>query len=406
MDRIIFVTEPLLSSAFVQMRFVLPLAHELRQEFQIAVAAPRLSPEVQGLLKGSQILPLDGGAFFPSPRHPEDEAPSYVLSWLRDSLLGLNARALARRREFQGALTVNLSMTTSLPSDVWYVQGRPLGPTLKAIGPSMANPLRSLVRITGPALGLVDNRYFARRFQRSRHIVTHGYHLARWFQERGVPVEAVLHSYLHPFTFEPTTANPSRDYALVYLGKETDMGAVRQLAASGVPLKAFGAKSSGWVTGPVGIPRSSRVEVLGRVSHEELRELYTHARVTAFPFTEEPFGLVPVESMACGTPVVTYGRQGPSETVEDGRTGWLVEDARALVATVQRIFREGYPADVPRWCRERAREFRLESAAQRWRGFLRACLDGTPLPQEVAYPYRNPLLHGITPRWEAPAPMR
>ncbi len=49
----------------------------------------------------------------------------------------------------------------------------------------------------------------------------------------------------------------------------------------------------------------------GRVSDDELARLYANAKFTVFPFIHEPFGYVPVESMACGTPpVLTYDKQG------------------------------------------------------------------------------------------------
>ena len=67
---------------------------------------------------------------------------------------------------------------------------------------------------------------------------------------------------------------------------------------------------------------------LGRRSDDEIRELYRHAAVTLLP-GEEDFGIVPVEAQACGGPVVALARGGATETVVDGKTGVLVEDASA-----------------------------------------------------------------------------
>ena len=61
-------------------------------------------------------------------------------------------------------------------------------------------------------------------------------------------------------------------------------------------------------------------------SDEQVRELYRGCRVLLFP-GEEDFGLVPVEAMACGRPVVAYGVGGAAETVLPGRTGVLYEQA-------------------------------------------------------------------------------
>ncbi len=53
----------------------------------------------------------------------------------------------------------------------------------------------------------------------------------------------------------------------------------------------------------------------------------------------EAFGLVAVEALACGVPVITYRRGGPAEIVRDGETGWVVEpdDVAALAKAVERL---------------------------------------------------------------------
>ena len=52
-------------------------------------------------------------------------------------------------------------------------------------------------------------------------------------------------------------------------------------------------------------------------------------------------GLVPIESMACGTPVLTYGRQGPASTVVNGVTGWLVDTPGQMIAKALEIWHRG-----------------------------------------------------------------
>ncbi|MEX2221886.1 MAG: glycogen synthase [Candidatus Rokuibacteriota bacterium] len=64
----------------------------------------------------------------------------------------------------------------------------------------------------------------------------------------------------------------------------------------------------------------------------EVAQLYSHAAVFICPSIYEPFGLINLEAMACGTPVVASRVGGIPEVVVDGETGWLVEpgDAAAL----------------------------------------------------------------------------
>ncbi len=70
------------------------------------------------------------------------------------------------------------------------------------------------------------------------------------------------------------------------------------------------------------------VRFLGWQSDEQIRELYRSASATLLPGTED-FGIVPVESQACGTPVVALDDGGARETVTDGTTGVLVAEATA-----------------------------------------------------------------------------
>ena len=70
-----------------------------------------------------------------------------------------------------------------------------------------------------------------------------------------------------------------------------------------------------------------RAEFLGRVSNDDLRALYRRASMVLLP-GEEDFGIVPLEGMACGRPVVALGRGGALETVVPG-TGVLVDDMSA-----------------------------------------------------------------------------
>jgi len=70
------------------------------------------------------------------------------------------------------------------------------------------------------------------------------------------------------------------------------------------------------------------VQFLGFQSDEAIRDLYRGADVVLLP-GEEDFGIVPVEAMACGRPVVAYGRGGATETVVPDGTGVLVDEASA-----------------------------------------------------------------------------
>ncbi|OGY78701.1 MAG: hypothetical protein A3B74_04935 [Candidatus Kerfeldbacteria bacterium RIFCSPHIGHO2_02_FULL_42_14] len=67
------------------------------------------------------------------------------------------------------------------------------------------------------------------------------------------------------------------------------------------------------------------IEFEGRVSDEQLAVLYQKAQALIFP-QEEDLGIIPIEAMASGTPVIAYQRGGVTETVIQGKTGTFFED--------------------------------------------------------------------------------
>jgi glycosyltransferase involved in cell wall biosynthesis len=81
---------------------------------------------------------------------------------------------------------------------------------------------------------------------------------------------------------------------------------------------------------------SDQIEYLGEVTHEEKVRLLQNARCTLFPIDwEEPFGLVMIESMACGTPVVALRRGAVPEVIADGESGIIVDDVSAFPAAIE-----------------------------------------------------------------------
>lgn len=80
------------------------------------------------------------------------------------------------------------------------------------------------------------------------------------------------------------------------------------------------------------------VEYIGEIGETEKRSLLGQARALLFPIDwPEPFGLVLIESFACGTPVVAYRHGSVPEIVEEGVTGLLVDDQEQALQAAQRI---------------------------------------------------------------------
>jgi glycosyltransferase involved in cell wall biosynthesis len=80
------------------------------------------------------------------------------------------------------------------------------------------------------------------------------------------------------------------------------------------------------------------VVFVGEADHRAKRELYAKAACALMPICwEEPFGLVMVEAMACGTPVIAFARGAAPELIVDGKTGFVVEDALGKIDTISPI---------------------------------------------------------------------
>jgi glycosyltransferase involved in cell wall biosynthesis len=80
----------------------------------------------------------------------------------------------------------------------------------------------------------------------------------------------------------------------------------------------------------------------GMVTNHKKMVLYGGAKALLFPIGwEEPFGMVLVEAMACGTPVIAYNRGSVAEIVKDGVTGFIVDEKEGVPGLVKAIKRIG-----------------------------------------------------------------
>jgi len=81
-----------------------------------------------------------------------------------------------------------------------------------------------------------------------------------------------------------------------------------------------------------------QVEFLGELSEPEKRMLLQRARALMFPIDwPEPFGLVMIEAMACGTPVIAWRRGSVPEVIDDGVSGFIVDSEDAAVEACARL---------------------------------------------------------------------
>ncbi len=146
-----------------------------------------------------------------------------------------------------------------------------------------------------------------------------------------------------------------KDDYLLWIGRMTaEKGPHRAIAAAraaGVPLVLAGVIQPGQqaffdreVAPHID---GERVRFIGEVGGSIKLAAFAGARALLMPIRwEEPFGMVMVEALACGTPVIAFPEGAARELVCDGQTGFLVEDEQAMGAAVDRL-----PHIAPRDCR-------------------------------------------------------
>jgi glycosyltransferase involved in cell wall biosynthesis len=181
------------------------------------------------------------------------------------------------------------------------------------------------------------------------------------------PRVGIAHSGIDPGFVDPA---PPREWSwsLLYVGRLDERKGVDTAVAclQHLPAEAVLTLVGGWdereevrlrsLASELGV--AERVRFAGQRSRSEVRAAYADADVVVFPVVwEEPWGLVPLEAMARGRPVVATGRGGSGEYLRDGENALLFEagDAVALADAVRRL--AGDPA-----LRERLLRGGLETA--------------------------------------------
>jgi glycosyltransferase involved in cell wall biosynthesis len=119
------------------------------------------------------------------------------------------------------------------------------------------------------------------------------------------------------------------------------------------------------------------VEYIGEADSQRKRDLYQRARALLMPIRwAEPFGLVMVEALACGTPVIAFPEGSAPEVVEDGVTGFVVDDEHEMARAVARLGELD-----PAACRESCeRRFGVPAVVRGYEQVYRAAAGCSPAP--------------------------
>ena len=166
-------------------------------------------------------------------------------------------------------------------------------------------------------------------------------------QRRPVPHGNWIRTIHHGLPENLLTPQPVRPGYLAVLGRiAPEKGvdrAIRVAARCGIPLKIAAKVDRAdqdyydEMIRPM-IEGSALFEYVGEINDSEKPDFLSGALALLVPIDwPEPFGLVMIEAMACGTPVIAYNRGSVPEIVEDGLTGFVVENENGAVTAVDRL---------------------------------------------------------------------
>ena len=165
-------------------------------------------------------------------------------------------------------------------------------------------------------------------------------------QRRPLPQANFVDTVLHGLPENLLTPQGEPQGYLAFLGRiapeKCPDRAIRIAQATGMPIK-LAAKVDGadkaYFEGHIRhLLDAPGVEMIGEINDRQKPGFLSGATALLMPIDwPEPFGLVMIEAMACGTPVIAFNRGSVPEIVEDGVTGFIVEDMESAIAAVGRL---------------------------------------------------------------------
>ncbi len=166
-------------------------------------------------------------------------------------------------------------------------------------------------------------------------------------QRRPIPNLNWVRTVLHGMPARLLTPQPVEQRYFAFLGRiSPEKGAdkaIRIAAAAGVKLKMAAKVDNAdrayyeREIAPL-IAASPHVEFIGEINDAQKPDFLSGAHALLFPIDwPEPFGLVMIESMACGTPVIAFNRGSVPEVIDHGVTGFIVPDEAAAIAAIGSI---------------------------------------------------------------------
>lgn len=199
------------------------------------------------------------------------------------------------------------------------------------------------------------------------HTVSVTKHMQQENGRLGIPTADMIYHGIELSKFAYSAEE--REDRLVYIGRIAPHKGVREAVEiakrSGEKLDIIGkieTKDEAYWQEILPSVDGDQIRYLGPKSSDEVAEAFSRAKAFIFPTQHsEAFGLVTVEAQACGTPVIIYNIGASSELVQDGVTGFVVENEDEFVAAIKKI-----PSIRHEDCRKFAEGFGLDTMVKNY----------------------------------------
>ncbi|HSC70723.1 MAG TPA: glycosyltransferase family 4 protein, partial [Candidatus Methylomirabilis sp.] len=161
--------------------------------------------------------------------------------------------------------------------------------------------------------------------------------------------------------------------------------AYARLRDAGIPFQGWvvgdGPRRRAWERLRDSLGLQDRVTFLGTIPRRQLLERYRQAAIFCLPSRQEGFGIVFLEAMACGKPIVAARAAAVPETVADGENGFLVDpdDPEALARALMALLREpDLCQEMGEAARRRVEQYRADRVAGLFLDTVQSALHGLP----------------------------
>jgi len=358
--KICFITDPLVTTVGAVKPALLLARDFCKKGYDVVLITPRFNEKIGEELREA-TLPLKAVG----PRFSLITSFPTLDAWARCLLRNQVVREICN-----ADVIINTSSTILAQAHVYYAQGL-MTRTLDEIASEMPLHFKYAYHLLSQPLRTLERRFIGRIRSESNVFIANSVFSASMYRRWNVKVDEIIHPPLDCSFFKPTTSKSTEDYVLTHFGtygKEGKFPIIKAIADAKVNITAFGNVSSV----PKYLTTHPNINFVGTVTEKELVRLYSNALYTLFAFRHEPFGYVPIESMACATPVLTYNLEGPFETVVNGKTGWLMNSDHELFTHAIKLWKNGYDTGIRHCCRKRALEFDVEKIAHKWERILTA----------------------------------